>query len=298
MALPTFLLIGAGRCGTTSIYHYLAQHPDVFMSAAKEPGYFALAGQRGKLRGPHARALQNRYIFERDAYERLFEGSEAYRAAGEASPRYLDSMSAALRVRRVLPGVKLAAILRHPVERIYRSYVAARRDGIEPESDFRSALRDEPRRTREGWGWLRYVWLAKVGRDLKVWFDLFPREDIRIYLFEDLCHDPQALMRDLYAHIGVDPNFSPNTDVHHNPTGVLSDDALSRIWRSTFGLRLRLRPYLPQRLRELGQRLVERRQTQRPALDAALRADLTAQLRPDIMRLQRLIGRDLGHWLA
>src|SRR5262245_28683977 len=111
MTLPTFLIIGAGRSGTTSLYHYLRQHPEVFMSPVKEPIYFAL-GPNLVFTGPAADWVLDQAAKTREEYEALFAGVTNEKAIGEASPRYLASPDAAGRIRETIPEARLVAILR------------------------------------------------------------------------------------------------------------------------------------------------------------------------------------------
>src|SRR6478735_7459449 len=122
MTLPNFLLIGGAKCSTTSLYHYLGQHPDIFMSPIKEPRYFG-SGSRPVTPAP-ART--------RAAYERLFNGVTTERAIGEASPQYLHCADAVDRIADELPdGVRFIVSIRNPAERAYSSYLGRCAGGAE-----------------------------------------------------------------------------------------------------------------------------------------------------------------------
>lgn len=105
--LPNFLIVGAARAGTTSLYYYLKQHPDVFMSPKKEIDFFDVDKN-----------------FEKglDWYERYFEGYTGQKAIGEASPLYMYLEKVPKRIAKVIPDVKLIFILRNPVDRAYSHY--------------------------------------------------------------------------------------------------------------------------------------------------------------------------------
>ena len=118
MTLPNFLIIGAAKAGTTSLYRYLEQHPDVFMSEFKEPRFFALENDPLDYRGPNDPAAHCEYK-TLEAYETLFAGVRNERAAGEASTLYLYHEDAAERIRHYVPDMKMIAVLRHPVEQAY-----------------------------------------------------------------------------------------------------------------------------------------------------------------------------------
>lgn len=150
MTLPTFLIIGSGRSGTTSLHAYLRQHPEVFMSEVKEPSFFSFMDGGIPSRGPGSEWLRRTAVTTREAYEALFAASAGARAIGEASPAYLIDPAVPARIHALIPHVRLVAILRHPAERAHAAYLGRRRDGLDPAPTFEAALRDEDRRLGQG----------------------------------------------------------------------------------------------------------------------------------------------------
>ena len=142
MRWPTFLIIGAGRSGTTSLYHYLGQHPDIFMSPVKEPGFFAYEDETRPLIGAYGEAELPGYSTRREDYEALFADVSVETAAGEASVDYLYLPRAARRIRRHVPQARLIAILRQPADRSHSQFWARVASGREPLTDFEEALPD------------------------------------------------------------------------------------------------------------------------------------------------------------
>lgn len=145
MPLPNFLIIGPGRTGTTSLYYYLKQHPEIYMSPIKETNFFAY--EQGK---PGRSQISKRYnifpIKNIEAYSALFKAVTKEKAIGEASPRYFFTPQAAERIKLILPEVKLIAILRDPVERAFSSYLRRNRDGFETRT-FPQAIQDDKQNT-------------------------------------------------------------------------------------------------------------------------------------------------------
>jgi hypothetical protein len=295
--LPDFLVIGAGRSGTTSLYEYLRQHPEVFMSPVKEPNYFAFADGHPPERGPGAVWLRRTSVTTLAEYEALFAGAGGARAIGEASPRYLRTPEAPARIRGLLPDVRLVAILRNPVERAYAAYLGLRRDGLDPAPTFEDALDDVDRRLRAGWARAGLVEAGLYHRHLSRYYERFPPERIRVYLHEDLRADPAGLVRDLLSFLGVDPGFVPDTSRVHGRTGVVRNRALRAMWTRSWRAREALGPVVPRRVRD-GVRRRVLRDLERPPLDPATRARLVRVFRPDVLALEELIGRDLSAWLA
>ncbi len=126
MTMPNFLIVGAMKCGTTALYYYLEQHPQIFMSPVKEPNFFCFEGREGLDSGNS--------ITDIAAYRGLFRGVSSERAIGEASHCYLYEPRAVERIKHYTPDARLIAILRSPIERAYSHFLHAVRNGTECQS--------------------------------------------------------------------------------------------------------------------------------------------------------------------
>lgn len=298
--LPTFLVIGAQRAGTTALYDHLRQHPQIFMSPVKEPHFFALEGwqpPRGAARGAR------RPVTTLEAYRELFREASDERALGEASTLYLPSPDAAQRIRHHTPDVRLVALLRDPAERAWSAFLHQVRDGREPLEDFAAALAAEPRRVEAGWlqthwGWLwRYRELGYYHRQLAAYLQVFPRAQLRIYLYEDFSASPIRLLSDLFSFLGVDEEFVPDMTVRPNPSGRWRSATAGRILRKGGPVRSVLRRALPRGARWTLRNRAYGRLLEKHPMPPEARADLQAGYRDDIRRLQDLLQRDLSSWL-
>ena len=296
--MPNFLIIGAAKSGTTSLYYYLKQHPQIYMSPKKELRFFALEGTRPDFRGPNDEPLNRDAITTVEEYRKYFEGAGDAKACGEASPFYLSSPEAALNIRRHVPDAKLIAVLRHPAERAHSSFMHMVRDGFEPLADFAAALRDEDRRIAAGWS---YVWHYKrrgfYAEQLQHYVRLFDAGRIKIYLYEDFCADPRRLLRDIFGFLGVDEDFAPDISTKHNVSGVAKNRALQNFLVGRGAVKSLVEMFVPERLRLRAGAAVRNSNVVPKQLDPTLRAGLIEDYREDILRLQELIGRDLSHWL-
>lgn len=297
MTLPTFLVIGAARSGTTSLYHYLGQHPEVFMSPVKEPWYFDHIGGRGPDRAdPNYGFLISHAVNRREDYEALFARAGDAKARGEASPSYLRNPAVPARVRRLLPDVRLVAILRDPAERAYASFLGSKRAGLAGvPATFEEALRDEERGRGAG-PYLGYVAFGRYREQLSRWYALFDREQVRVYLHDDLGADAAALMADLFGFVGVDPGVRVDTSERLNPTGRIANPALRPVWERSGGARRLVRPLVPEALRDRAYARVTR-DVVRPPMAEETGARLRERFRPEVLALEELIGRDLSAWL-
>lgn len=298
MALPNFIVIGAPRAGTTSLYFTLGQHPQVHLSPVKEPRYFAFAGENLTFRGPGDDQSYNRSVTSREVYEGLFRPLPCHRAIGEMSTCYLLTPAAPERIHRLIPHTRLIAILRQPADRAYSNYLLMRRLGFETCADFRAALADEPRRMKENWApvWY-YRQRSRYCDSLRRYQKLFPPERIRIFLFEDLLNTPEAMLQDLYRFLELDEPKPALRLERHNDGGIPRSVRVDRLVSRPHPLKPFLRLLLPGSLRRrLGLRFI-RWNNRRLPLDPELRNRLTGEFREDILELQDLTGRDLSHWL-
>ena len=299
MTLPNFLVIGAAKAGTTSLYHYLGQHPEVFMSPVKEPHFFALGGTGANFRSPGAEAGINRKSFaDPEGYEGLFAGARGEKAIGEASTSYLYSPEAPERIKRRVPEARLIAVLRDPAERAYSTFLALRLGGREPLRDFSRALEAEEGRIRDGWEHLwhyknlgfYHVQLSRYGKALE-------EGRLRVYLYEDLGADPRGVMRDAYRFLGVDASFEPDTSQRHNMSGVSNNGFLVSLVRKRHPVKTAIKPLVPATVRRRLVSGLQKRVLSRPPFPPEVRRELVEAYREDVLRLEDLIGRDLSAWL-
>ena len=283
--LPNFLVIGAGKSGTSSIYEHLADHPQVYMSPVKEPNFFAWdAQQPGRL--VWGSAPDREYaVTDLAAYEGLFAGVRDEIAIGEASTVYLEAAAVPDRVVETLESPRFIVSLRNPVDRAYSGHWMAVRHGW-----------DHPPYEE---AFLPHQDLIEAGRYprlLRRWFLRFPPDRFHVILFEDLKTRPAATIRSIYEFLGVDAGFRPAAKVKHNRGGVprnrLWDDVLSGK-----GLRPFVAPWLPARARRLVRRFRSRNLAPVPSMPADLRRRLVEFYRDDILDLETLIHRDLRAWL-
>lgn len=307
---PNFVIIGAAKSGTTAVWHYLKQHPKIYMSPLKHTRFFAFEvenpgfiGPPPKQRGPTAQNPGMPYaITDIDVYHALFDGVRDEVAVGEASHSYLYQPRAAERIRGYAPGMKLIAILRNPADRAFSHYRQMVRDGREPIDDFVRALDEEGARVRDNW-WpdFHYVQIGLYHAQLQRYFDLFRRDQIKIYLYEDLNSNPSGVLQDVFRFLGVDDTFVPEATVRYNASGIPKNETLHLILQKLRRFRPVAQRVVPEtqyrHLLSLGSNLHNRNLT-KPRLSPELRKRVIAEyFREDILELQRLIQRDLSAWL-
>lgn len=304
MAFPHFLVLGAAKSGTVSLYHYLRQHPHIFMCPINEPNFFALDGldTRNYFQGPGDRAtLQKHCIHDRPAYEALFADASPAQTLGESSPLYLYSPHAPQRIQHYVPDARLIVLLRHPTDRAFANFRHYRIAGIEPLPTFQQALAAEPARLAAGWGpwpFWAYRHAGNYADQLQRYLDRFPRHQLLICFYEELRADPIALLQKIYHFVGVDAGFIPDTSIRHNIGRRPRITPLHHLMTRPNPLKRTLKRILPAPLRRTLAATLHRLNQEKQALPPHLRHDLTRSYHPQIEQLQELSGCDLSHWLA
>ena len=296
--LPNFIIVGVAKAGTTSLFHYLAQHPDIYMSPVKEPRFFAFEAGPPEFRGPRDEQVRKRATRTLDGYRRLFGGVRGERAVGEASVVYLPHRGSAAAIARRIPDAKIVALLRDPVERAYSAYLYYRRDGIEPCATFEEALAAEPRRIRDGW---YYHWHYRdqgfYHRNLADYYDHFPAERIRVFLHDDLHRDPHGTLGDVFRFLDVDGAFRADVRIRHNPSCVSGSPRVHRVLTRRHPLKEALKKVVPEQWGHRAISLVMPANGEKPPVSPETRTELVAGYEDDLRQLERRTGRDLSAWL-
>jgi Sulfotransferase family len=292
VGLPNFIVIGAAKAGTTSLHWYLGEHPSVFITPVKDPSYFAYGlDDKGQLLWGD---LDFHYFNVRSwpEYQRLFDDVGDATAVGEASTMYLECPQAATRIQRALPHTRIICSIRHPVDRAYSDYLMYLRhrgrrydpaQDLTPKADW--AQPDS-----------RWMQIGRYYEQLRRYYNAFPREQIHVYLFDDLRRNPRAVMQEVYRFLEVDPSFTPDLEIPHAPGGVPANRLLEGLLTSNT-VNLTLKPWVPTRAANWVRRLRTRNLRQPPPLPPELKAELTTHFRDDVRKTSELIGRSLDHWL-
>ena len=291
---PDFFIVGAPKCGTTALYGYLRQHPDIFMPFHKEPLYFGSD-------------LSHRYgrLTEQD-YLALFRDAGPDQMVGEASAWYLYSTTAAREIREASPAARIIAMFRNPVDVMHAQHSQLLFSAQEKIADFGEALEAEDDRMQgrrmppgplrpEN---LRYRRMVRFGEQLQRFHDVFGREQVHVIIQDDLRRDTPGQYRGVLEFLGVDPSFVADFRPLNENKRVRNRWIQRLIWDPPL-----LRPLIPSLRRHpvvhrIRTRLLRMnsRPERRQAMDPVLRAALTAELAPEVERLGALIGRDLSGW--
>ena len=298
--LPNFLIIGAPKSGTTSLGRYLRHHPEVFIPKVEEPKYFAYPGHPPAYESPDRAAVVKGACWKLDDYQQLFAPWQDQKMGGEKSAQYLWSPRAAGAIRDLIPDVRLIVILRNPADRAHSHFTHNLRALREPLTEFRAALDAEPERKRQNWSYnYLYRERGRYAEQLDRYYDLFPREQILVLLYDDLVEDAAAVMQAVCRHLGVSETCDlPVGERHNVSVGVPTYGLLHRVLTRESPVKSVLRTVLPPAVqRRVWRSLFDWNLAPLPKFDPALRRQLIQEAADDIRRLERLINRDLSAWL-
>jgi len=296
--LPNFLVVGAAKSGTTALYHYLAQHPEVFLSPIKETNFFALKDKDLSFKGPgDYKGIHRRTITEIGDYYNQFIKVTDEKAIGEICPSYLYFEDAPKNIKEHIPKVKIIAILREPVARAFSAWVHLTRDGREY-LNFKESLADEPRRIKENWAEIwHYKEESKYYDQLKRYYDSFPKENIKVFIYEEFQENPLKVYSELCKFIDVDSRFIPDMSSEHNKGGIPKNKIIwnlmmkRNIWKTLFN------HLMPIKIRKMIKEKIEARNVnKKPQLDKNKRKELSVQFRDEINKVEQLIEQDLTVW--
>ena len=315
MREPNFFIVGAAKAGTTSLYHHLDQHPDIYMSPLKEPCYFAsevrpenfeadsqlralqaVEDVRHFLNGPMNEKRSEGIICEWKDYVRLFAGATTQTAVGESSVSYLWSRTAARKIAAQMPNAKIIMVLRSPAERAFSQYLHTVSDGYITES-FQSYVGASLRHTGERFSLYHpFLEMGFYADQVQRYFDCFPRNQIRIWIYEETRKRPREFLREVLEFLEVDNAFAPDISKRHNQPHIARMVKPAQTLRR-LGVWQMLRRLTPAPVRA-RLRCALYRPTGSVTMDAADRALMLDFYRSDIHRLEGLLNRDLNAWLV
>ena len=294
--LPNFIIIGAQKAATTSLYTYLRQHPEIFMTKVKEPMFFNSYKQKDIFFTKGRKIARNKTLEE---YKSLFDNVKNEKAIGEASPAYIYNKKTTTLIKKEIPNVKIIAILRQPAERAYSNFLHARRAGREPLDDFEKTFVLEDKRINENWSPL-YHYKSKgfYFKQLQRYFDVFPKDNIKILLFEDIIRNPILTTQEIFKFLNVDANFTPETfrkmNVSGTPKGIFGWLIMKLRFYHLLP-NIQFNKYLPDFIIAL---LFKSAYSKPKKLNENLKKELTDKYyKTDILQLEKLIEKDLSHWL-
>jgi hypothetical protein len=287
MTLPNFVIAGAMKSGTTSLFEYTGQHPQVYKSPIKETRFFTYDADNPV----HVnKTYRNFPIRTMEDYLAQFAAVTDEVAIGEATPNYLISPHAPIRMKEIIPDVRLIFSLRHPVERLYSIYVMGVARGSVSENVYEAL--------RPGGQLAEFHRYSPYFRHWRAYFDL---SQMKIIIFEDFKANPVGIVQSIYSYLGVDDNFLPDTTRRYNPAGVPKNKLAGSFARGLKTIRSQryfraLKPYLPDSVRGWNQSLRKAALKKPEPMPEDLGRELSTYYKEDVLELQSLLEIDLTAW--
>jgi hypothetical protein len=291
--LPDFLIAGAAKSGTTSLYHYLKQHPRIFMPDNKEPWFFSFAETYKN----HTNAFNKKQniVTEFDDYLHLFKNAKDSQISGEASTCYLYLYEETIKnIKKYHPNyakLKIVILLRNPIERTYSHYSNNLADGTFTMSFEEVIHKWKTKQLPEFFNIIDYGFYYNQIKKYKITF-----EQLRVYLFDDLKSNSTQIIEDLYDFLGIEKSFIPNTDLKYN-TSITKNKLLNSLIYKPNLTKQTIKMFFPLQVRIWIKNNILENVLPKPRLNDAQRQILREIYKEDILKLQDLIQKDLSHWI-
>ena len=312
-SLPTFLIVGAVKAGTTSLHEYLQMHPEVYMSPVKETNHFSDGDMLFEhfnvdykqdvnvnlekyLEGPLDKKIHIAHVRTFQQYVQLYRNVTNQKAIGEVSNSYLYLPNTATTIKQVLPDVKIVMILRNPVERLYSQYLMNLKLGKIIERDLLKEIASDQAKPIKGWGVSHlYLEVGNYYEQVKRYYDNFPAQNIKVILFDDFKKDAAGTMRDLFHFLGVDENFALDMSQRYNEAGMPRFGKLN-YWLTQIGVYGLVKKIFSPELKEKIKSIIYTKDNI-PKITPQEKTHLQNYYRNDIEALAKLLNRDLSAWL-
>lgn len=301
---PNFLIVGAAKSGSTSLYQYLSQHPEVFMPVNKEPNYFVAEYQQKMAKDcPSYKIDMNRMVFDENEYYNLFNKATLdHKAIGEASVTYLFKPEFAIpKIKKELGDPKIIIILRNPIKRAFSHYSYACELGLETLS-FEDALDAEDNRLKNNWSsTFAYTNQGMFYEQVKAFKEAFA--NVHVLLLDDFVENNQLELNKIYNFLNLENSFKNNFEENFNISGqprikllhkfLIQDDLVKNKIRSIISL------FFPEKkLREFARKLRTMNQGDKLLMSKSDNQKLNGLYKEDIKALSQLLNLDLTKWLS
>ena len=309
MKKPDFFVVGAAKSGTTSMYHYLKQHPDIFLPPVKEPVYFAsdIVEHAHRCRSYVRNFNQEKYFSNKEFpdrhiifikkfeyYKKLYEQAEPEKVAGDMSALYLFSKVAAENIKNFNADAKIIILLRNPVDRAFSQYMMRIRDGKIMDRNFlKEVISDFEKREEDCKEY--YIEQGLYSEQIERYLNFFGEERVRIFLFEDFISNTKKVLSEIFAFLEV-PDFPVDFSRVMNKSDLPKFPVLNSFLK---GIKRRFNNFFPDKTPHFLKKIYDNffMGKEKPKLSFEDRKYLLDYFREDIKKTEKLIGRDLSNWL-
>ena len=283
-----FFIVGAPKAGTTSLYHYLNEHPQVEMSSQKEPDYFSdkAIHKQGMYYG------KNR-VNTLDKYESLFVQKESV-VYGEGSVSYLFYDNVAEDIKKYNPNAKIIIMLRNPIERAFSHYLMDYRLGLISDS-FENIITKKSKHKNAHLFYQQYIEVSKYANQIQRYLDFFEKENIFFIDYEDFKKNVSKTVCQLYSFLNISTEFAADTNAKYNTFTMAKNKVIRLIYSFVF-LRKILTFLFPIYLVK-NIRVLLFKSDKKPELLTETRSQLRKIFNDDIKKLEEVLGKNYSKWI-
>lgn len=295
MKKPDFIIAGVARCGTTSLYHYLKQHPDIDFPSVKEPKYFSSINLKFPHQGLGDHTVDEKIIKTKEKYYELFKNLDDRKVIGEASSDYFYYHQHSIaEIKKEIGDVKIILCFRNPIERSFSAYSNLIRDSRET-LEFENALEVENDRINKNYDWM---WAYKKGslyaEGLQNFQDNF--KQVKLILTDELEKNPNKILNEVFEFLGVHSYNDIDTTTKYSHSGKPKSKIIAKLNNRNnklfFALREMVLKLIP---RSVSEKIASKLFKKDPISEKARRS-LRSFFKNDILKLEKLTGKNLSHW--
>ena len=284
---PNLFVVGAAKAGTTSLAHYLQQHPDIYVSPLKEPHFFSQIAPTQDLK-----AFFPSVSNETD-YLKLFKNARQETVRCEASTSYLWDDRTPERIHARVPDAKIIILLREPVGRAYSHYLNDVREGTEKRPFFEAVVEDYEQQDK-GWGVSHlYTELGFYGKQVERYLSTFSPDNVYIEFFETFISNPVPALEAIFTFLGVDRRAAQEVRLEEKNAFAVPRGGMSRALLASPVAREVFRVTVPRSLRMFMREKVLLQKSRKPEMDENARAFLQELYANEVARLGAMTGKEL-----
>ena len=287
---PNFFIVGTPKAGTTSLYEYLQEHPDVYMSPIKETNYFSFEEiQKQGL------FYNEEHINSIDKYLAQFADVRTEKAIGEASVSYLFYDSVPDKIKNFNPNSKIIIVLRNPIERGFSHYLMDKRIGF-VKNKYDDIVHKKSQNKKAFLYYQQYVALGLYYEQLQRYFSVFDKKQILVLLYEDISQHIEKVVHNLYSFLEVDTSFKPDLNKKHNTFIAPKNPVIQHLYKFKMVRNVAKRVFNNSFQHSIKNNFFSKEK--KPVLDNGLKKDLIEIYRSDIDKTAEFINRDLRSWYS
>ncbi len=281
-----FFIVGAPKAGTTSLYHYLSEHPETDMSILKEPNYFS------------EKSIKDNYLYYKSypikklsRYHSLFKNNNLIK--GEASVSYLYYKDVAKSIKAYNSSARIIIMLRDPIERAFSHYLMDFRLGLINDT-FENIIFQKSNLSNSKTYFQQYVKLGEYTNQIKRYFNEFPSEQILVVDYDDFKNKTSDVVKKVYKFLNIDINFSPELNNKHNARFIVNNRLLKFLF-SKIIIRKVMNLIFPKFIKSFIKNQFFNNKP--PILLSSSRLYLRQYFKKDIENLSNFLQKDYSKWI-